>query len=75
MENNQTQWLKGILDICLLSLIAEAPCYGYEMVQRMTERGLTLVSEGSIYPSLSRLHQNKLIESYYVASPEGPKRK
>jgi len=75
MENNQTQWLKGILDLCLLALIDQAPCYGYEMVQRMTERGFTLVSEGSIYPCLSRLQHQKLVESYSIASLEGPKRK
>ena len=75
MENRQTQLLKGVLDMCLLALIAEEPCYGYEMVQKMTQRGLKLVSEGSIYPLLSRLQQSDYIESTLVASSEGPKRK
>ena len=61
--------------MCLLALIAEEPCYGYEMVQKMEERGLELVGEGSIYPLLSRLQKGGLIESYKVASTEGPKRK
>jgi PadR family transcriptional regulator PadR len=75
MENRHTQLLKGVLDICLLALIAEEPCYGYEIVQKMLQRGLPLVSEGSIYPLLSRLQQQHLIESYSIASPEGPNRK
>jgi PadR family transcriptional regulator, regulatory protein PadR len=75
MDNRHTQLLKGVLDMCLLALIAEQPCYGYEMVQKMTQRGLKLVSEGSIYPLLSRLQQSHYIESSMVVSSEGPKRK
>jgi PadR family transcriptional regulator PadR len=75
MENRHTQLLKGVLDMCLLALIAEQPCYGYEMVQKMAQRGLRLVSEGSIYPLLSRLQQSHYIESSIVVSSEGPKRK
>lgn len=61
--------------MCLLALLAEEPCYGYEIVQKLTKRGLSLVSEGSIYPVLSRLQQRSYIESYRVPSPEGPSRK
>jgi PadR family transcriptional regulator PadR len=67
--------LKGVLDMCLLALIAEEPCYGYEMVRKMEERGLELVGEGSIYPLLSRLQKAGLIEGYTVPSSEGPRRK
>lgn len=70
-----SQLLKGVLDTCLLALIAEEPCYGYEMVSKLRERGLDPVSEGSIYPSLARLQRQGLIEGYLVSSPEGPKRK
>lgn len=70
-----SQLLKGVLDLCLLAVIAGEPTYGYEMVRKLQERGLALVSEGSIYPSLGRLQKKSLIESYLVASKEGPKRK
>jgi PadR family transcriptional regulator PadR len=49
-----TQLLKGTLDMCLLATIAQRPCYGYEMVQRLAQQGLALVSEGSIYPLLPK---------------------
>lgn len=75
MENRSTQLLKGTLDMCLLALLARRPCYGYEMVQYLAQHGLDLVSEGSIYPLLSRLQQQGLIEGYLVASTEGPRRK
>ena len=75
VEKRSSQLLRGVLDMCLLALISEEPCYGYEMVQKMEERGLELVGEGSIYPLLSRLQKGRLIESYKVPSKEGPKRK
>lgn len=61
--------------MCLLSIIGEEPSYGYEMVRKLQDRGLRLVSEGSIYPLLSRLEKNGLVEGYLVQSSEGPARK
>ena len=61
--------------MCLLAIIAEEPSYGYKMVRKLHERGLSLASEGSIYPLLSRLQRQNLIEGYLVASTEGPRRK
>jgi len=61
--------------MCLLSLIGEEPSYGYEMVSKLEARGLELVSEGSIYPLLSRLQKKGLIEGFFVESSEGPPRK
>lgn len=61
--------------MCLLSLIDEEASYGYEMVSKLRERGLDLASEGSIYPLLSRLQKQGLIEGYLVQSPTGPARK
>ena len=62
--------------MCLLALIAEEPSYGYDMVDKLERRGLELVSEGSIYPTLSRLQKAGLIEGYFVeADGSGPPRK
>jgi PadR family transcriptional regulator, regulatory protein PadR len=61
--------------MCLLSLIDEEASYGYEMVSKLRDRGLDLTSEGSIYPLLSRLQKQGLIEGYLVQSPAGPARK
>ena len=74
MEHS-SQLLKGVLDMCLLALIGEEPSYGYEMVSKLQSRGLELVSEGSIYPLLSRLQKRDLIEGYFVESTGGPPRK
>ena len=67
--------LHGVLDMCLMSIIDEEASYGYEMVSKLRARGLNLASEGSIYPLLSRLQKQGMIESYLVQSSEGPARK
>lgn len=67
--------LKGVLDMCLLALVAQEPSYGYEMVDKLGHNGIELVSEGSIYPLLSRLQKKGYIEGYFVESTGGPPRK
>lgn len=61
--------------MCLLAVIAEEPTYGYEMARKLEDRGLTLVGEGSIYPLLSRLQRNGLVETFSRESAGGPPRK
>lgn len=73
--DRHSQLLKGVLDMCLLAVIAEEPSYGYELARQLSLRGLDLASEGAIYPVLSRLQRGGLVEGYLVASPEGPARK
>ncbi len=74
-RGHRTQLLHGVLAMCLLSIIREEASYGYEMVAKLRERGLDLTSEGSIYPLLSRLQKQGMIEGYLVQSSEGPARK
>jgi len=74
-NGRSSQLLRGVLDMCLLALIAEKERYGYEIVRQLEERGLTLVGEGSIYPLLSRLQKSGRIEGFLVPSNEGPARK
>jgi PadR family transcriptional regulator PadR len=71
----RTQLLRGVLDLCLLAVIDEAPAYGYEMTKRLRSRGLSTVGEGSIYPLLGRLERDGLVETYRAASDGGPPRK
>jgi PadR family transcriptional regulator PadR len=74
MEHS-SQLLKGVLDMCLLALISKEPSYGYEMVDKLSTNGIELVSEGTIYPMLSRLQRKGYIEGYFVESSGGPPRK
>jgi PadR family transcriptional regulator PadR len=74
-EGRRTQLLRGVLDLCLLSVIEDEPAYGYEMTRRLRGRGLANVGEGSIYPLLGRLERAALVETYRAASNGGPPRK
>jgi PadR family transcriptional regulator, regulatory protein PadR len=74
-QDRSTQLLHGVLDMCLLSIIDEEASYGYEMVKKLEDRGLNLTSDGSVYPLLSRLQKQGMIEGYLVQSSEGPARK
>jgi PadR family transcriptional regulator PadR len=69
------QLLKGVLSLLLLHLLAERESYGYEVVQRLQELGLSGIAEGSVYPALARLEREGRVESRLVASRSGPARK
>jgi PadR family transcriptional regulator PadR len=69
------QLLKGVLSLLLLRLLAERESYGYEIVQRLRELGLSDISEGSVYPALARLEREGRLETRLVASRSGPARK
>jgi PadR family transcriptional regulator PadR len=74
-EQRRSQLLRGVLDLCLLAVIADEPAYGYEMTKRLRARGLSIVGEGSIYPLLGRLERDGLVETHRAASNGGPPRK
>lgn len=67
--------LKGLLDPCLLAVIAVQDAYGYEVVRRLGDAGLADVADGSIYPALTRLERAGLVQAKRVPSPSGPPRK
>jgi len=67
--------LKGVLEGCLLAVISKGETYGYEMIERLGKYGLTMVSEGSIYPVLMRMQKEGLVSTTTRPSPNGPKRK
>ena len=69
------QLLKGVLSPLLLWLLAERESYGYELVQRLAAVGLSGISDGTVYPALSRLEREGRISSRLVASRSGPARK
>ena len=70
-----SQMLKGVLEGCLLAIIGRGETYGYEMVEKLGGYGLTMVSEGSIYPVLLRMQKEGLVMTVMRPSPNGPKRK
>lgn len=73
MDNSQV--LKGVLDVAVLCVVSEGDCYGYQLVKRLREFGLSDVAEASVYGTLRRLYSSGLLSSYVVASEDGPHRK
>lgn len=73
MDN--AQLLKGILEGCVLAVIARGETYGYEILGALQKSGLTEISEGTLYPLITRLEKNKYIKCRRAKSPLGPMRK
>lgn len=71
----ETQLLKGVLDGCVLQIIAREDIYGYELVQRLKIAGFTNIVAGTVYPLLQKLEKKELISSIMKPSPDGPPRK
>ncbi len=69
----KSQLKRGTLELCVLSILWRGDCYGYEIVNRISD--CMQITEGTIYPLLKRLKDNMLIDSYIVESQEGPPRK
>ncbi|AKI97823.1 PadR family transcriptional regulator [Kosmotoga pacifica] len=67
------QMKKGVLDLCVLSVLSEEDCYGYQLVEKISTA--IQISEGTIYPLLKRLQREGLLTSYIRESSEGPARK
>ncbi len=70
-----TQVLKGVLDTAVLGVLRSRPSYGYDLVRRLREIGLTEVAEASVYGTLRRLHGSGMLASEIVESETGPPRK
>lgn len=74
-DNWTTQLRKGVLELAVLNALANEALYGYDLVRSLGgDRGLG-IAEGTIYPLLSRLKKEGLVESYLKDSAEGPARK
>jgi PadR family transcriptional regulator PadR len=73
MDN--TQLLKGVLDLAVLAVLRDDDGYGYDIVRRLRSAGLTEVGDASVYGTLRRLFQAGALSTYVVPSEEGPHRK
>ncbi len=63
IEGLATQLRKGVIEYCVLALLRDSPRYGGELVQLMRGQDGLLTSEGTIYPLLSRMRAEGLVET------------
>jgi PadR family transcriptional regulator, regulatory protein PadR len=70
-----TQMRRGTLEYCVLALLRDEQRYAVDLVRVLgTQEGM-VTSEGTIYPLLSRLRRDGLVESNWAESPSGPPRR
>ena len=69
------QMRKGTLQYCVLALLADEERYGFDLVRALAERDGMVTSEGTIYPLLTRLRKEGLVETSWQESPSGPPRR
>lgn len=69
------QLRRGVLELCILSLIRGEPRYGYDIVTRLSEQPQLAAGEGTVYPLLRRLQKEGLVETFWQESAAGPPRK
>ncbi|MEZ4701996.1 MAG: PadR family transcriptional regulator [Rhodothermales bacterium] len=69
--------LAASLEPVMLTLLAEGPKYGYEIIQRARRlsNGRIQWSNSQLYPLLHRLETDGLVEAFWEASENGPDRK
>ncbi len=67
------QFKKGVLELCVLALLARKDCYGFELVSSVSRS--VVMSEGTVYPLMKRLKDEGLLTTYLKESNEGPPRK
>lgn len=67
------QFKKGVLELCVLSLLSDRDFYGYEIIDHISE--FIEISEGTIYPLLRRFKNDGYVDTYLEESSGGPPRK
>ena len=70
-----SQLRRGALEHCVLALLREEARYGFDLVRSLSEHDGMVTSEGTIYPLLSRLRRDGLVQTTWQESASGPPRR
>ena len=68
-----TQYKKGVLELCVLSLLKKHDCYGYEISEQLASHIES--ADGTVYPILRKLKSDGLLTTYLQEESGGPPRK
>jgi PadR family transcriptional regulator PadR len=74
-DNWTVQVRKGVLELCILNALENRERYGYDLVKTLVALPGLGVTEGTLYPLLSRLRAQGLVTTRLEESSEGPARK
>ena len=67
------QLRKGVLDLCVLAMLAQQDGYAYDIASRLAQD--IGMGEGTIYPLMRRMQNDGLVDTRLVESNSGPPRK
>lgn len=74
LDNIQSQMRKGVLEYCIMAVIAQEEIYASDILGKLKEAKLIVV-EGTLYPLLTRLKNAELLSYRWEESQQGPPRK
>jgi PadR family transcriptional regulator PadR len=74
IEKAKAQMRKGVLELCTLSIISEKDAYASDIIEKLKSSDLIVV-EGTLYPLLTRLKNEGLLQYRWEESTSGPPRK
>ena len=74
-DNWERQIKKGWLELAILASLRTEELYGLEILRRLEEATDLVVAEGTVYPILSRLKAEGLVETKWVEGDAGHPRK
>ena len=67
------QYKKGVLELCVLSMLKSRDRYGYEISDDLAQR--IDIADGTVYPILRKLKSDGLVTTYLSEESGGPPRK
>jgi PadR family transcriptional regulator PadR len=70
-----TQMRRGAIEYCVLALLRDRDRYGFDLTRHLAEADGLVTSEGTVYPLLSRLRHDGLVETFWQESSQGPPRR
>jgi PadR family transcriptional regulator, regulatory protein PadR len=73
-DNQISQLRKGVLELCILSIIAKGDAYASDILEQLKSSELIVV-EGTLYPLLTRLKNDGFTTYRWEESRSGPPRK
>ncbi|OYT14885.1 MAG: PadR family transcriptional regulator [Bacteroidetes bacterium 4572_77] len=74
IEKTKAQMRKGVLELCTMAIIAEKDAYASDIIDKLKSSDLIVV-EGTLYPLLTRLKNEELLQYRWEESKSGPPRK
>ena len=74
IDNAKAQMRKGVLEYCILSILAKKDFYTSDIIRALKENDLIVV-EGTLYPLLTRQKNAGLLQYRWEESLQGPPRK